>query len=221
MISAREMGVVLYRLTASGMVFASQDQEVVWAREVNRCVPGAVAGDLTAACDRLVDIRRESGVTRAVSVPELVAAVEAVRGGDRTLRRERLDAEIAARGEFVPVGLGGEPVVEARWRRAAQDAVMGGACRAEAEAAAWAVVGRRPPALIDGPDVLGGLTGAERARAVLARLAAGREGADTSNRHGEGSGAAQNMPDAPREGWADSGPATGRTANRPVGRVIV
>lgn len=58
-------------------------------------------------------------------------------------------------------------------------------------------------------------------RGCLARLAAGHEGADTSNRHGEGSGAAQNMRDAPREGWADSGPATGRTANRPVGRVIV
>ena len=134
-------------------------------------------------------------------------------------RNQRVADDESRHGRITAPNLGGQAAT--RWLQAVRRAVADGACRAEAEAAAWAAVGRRPPALIDGPDVLGGLTGAERARAVLARLAAGREGADTSNRHGEGSGAAQNMPDAPREGWADSGPATGRTANRPVGRVIV
>ena len=211
-VTAAAMTNMLNYLFAAGALNVRDDQPAVWVDYVGFACPDVRDQDLLPAARDA--IREWAGNNRSwqVDAARFAAAV-------RRVRNQRVADDESRHGQITAPNLDGQAAT--RWLQAVRRAVADGACRAEAEAAAWAVVGRRPPALIDGTDVLGGLTGAERARAVLARLAAGHEGADTSNRHGEGSGAAQNMPDAPREGWADSVPATGRTANRPVGRVIV
>jgi len=92
-------------------------------------------------------------------------AVDYVVDGARRLR-----AEESARGALIPDGLGADAKAELAWRKAAIAAVGRGASRAEAEALAWRTIGRRPPAVTAGRDVLGGLTGPDRAREVLRRL---------------------------------------------------
>ena len=121
------------------------------------------AAELRPACRDAVRAWATDGRAWRIDVERFAAAV-------RRARSERVRAEESARGALIPDRLGADAKAELAWRKAAIAAVGRGASRAEAEALAWRTIGRRPPAVTRGGDVLDGLTGPDRAREVLRRL---------------------------------------------------
>lgn len=181
-------GVLAYLLAAQAIT-ATDGQVVVWHDYLTHTVPGLDATELRPACRDAVRAWATDGRAWRIDVERFATAI-------RRARSERVRAEESARGALIPDGLGNDAKAELAWRKAAIAAVGRGASRTEAEAAAWHAVGRRPPAVTRGRDVLDGLTGPDRAREVLRRLktptgeAATAPGTGqnrpTLHRHGEG-----------------------------------
>lgn len=188
-------GVLAYLLAAQAIT-ATDGQVVVWHDYLTHTVPGLDAAELRPACRDAVRAWATDGRAWRIDVERFAAAI-------RRARSERVRAEESARGALIPDGLGADAKAELAWRKAAIAAVGRGASRAEAEAAAWRAVGRRPPAVTAGRDVLGGLTGPDRAREVLRRLKTPPGGVVTAP------GTGQNRPTVPAH---RSGPV--RPANR-------
>ena len=155
-------GVLAYLLAAQAIT-ATDGQVVVWHDYLTHTVPGLDAAELRPACRDAVRAWATDGRAWRIDVERFAAAV-------RRARSERVRAEESARGALIPDRLGADARAELAWRKAAIAAVGRGASRAEAEALAWRAIGRRPPAVTRGGDVLGGLTGPDRAREVLRRL---------------------------------------------------
>ena len=155
-------GVRAYLLAAQSIT-ATDGQVVVWHDYLTHTVPGLDAAELRPACRDAVRAWATDGRAWRIDVERFAAAV-------RRARSERVRAEESARGALIPDRLGADAKAELAWRKAAIAAVGRGASRAEAEALAWRTIGRRPPAVTRGRDVLDGLTGPDRAREVLRRL---------------------------------------------------
>lgn len=155
-------GVLAYLLAAQAIT-ATDGQVVVWHDYLTHTVPGLDAAELRPACRDAVRAWATDGRAWRIDVERFAAAV-------RRARSERVRAEESARGALIPDRLGADARAELAWRKAAIAAVGRGASRAEAEALAWRTIGRRPPAVTAGRDVLDGLTGPDRAREVLRRL---------------------------------------------------
>ena len=155
-------GVLAYLLAAQAIT-ATDGQVVVWHDYLTHTVPGLDATELRPACRDAVRAWATDGRAWRIDVERFAAAV-------RRARSERVRAEESARGALIPDRLGADAKAELAWRKAAIAAVGRGASRAEAEALAWRTIGRRPPAVTPGRDVLDGLTGPDRAREVLRRL---------------------------------------------------
>lgn len=155
-------GVLAYLLAAQAIT-ATDGQVVVWHDYLTHTVPGLDATELRPACRDAVRAWATDGRAWRIDVERFAAAV-------RRARSERVRAEESARGALIPDRLGADAKAELAWRKAAIAAVGRGASRAEAEALAWRTIGRRPPAVTHGRDVLDGLTGPDRAREVLRRL---------------------------------------------------
>lgn len=155
-------GVLAYLLAAQAIT-ATDGQVVVWHDYLTHTVPGLDAAELRPACRDAVRAWATDGRAWRIDVERFAAAV-------RRARSERVRAEESARGALIPDRLGADAKAELAWRKAAIAAVGRGASRAEAEALAWRTIGRRPPAVTAGGDVLDGLTGPDRAREVLRRL---------------------------------------------------
>lgn len=162
-VTQQDIAGVLAYLLAAQAITAADGQVVVWHDYLTHTVPGLDASELRPACRAAVKVWATDGRAWRIDVERFAAAI-------RRARSERVRAEEAARGMLIPDGLGGDAQAELAWRKAATAAVGRGASRAEAEARAWRAIGRRPPAVTGAPDVLGGLTGPERAREVLRRL---------------------------------------------------
>ena len=62
----------------------------------------------------------------------------------KRVRGERVYDEEQKNGPLIPAGLGDEPKVEMTWRNVAREAIRSGASRSDAEASAWAAIGRTP-----------------------------------------------------------------------------
>lgn len=155
-------GVLAYLLAAQAIT-ATDSQVVVWHDYLTHTVPGLDAAELRPACRDAVRAWATDGRAWRIDVERFAAAI-------RRARSERVRAEESARGALIPDGLGNDARAELAWRKAATAAVGRGASRPEAEALAWRTIGRRPPAVTRGRDVLDGLTGPDRAREVLRRL---------------------------------------------------
>lgn len=155
-------GVLAYLLAAQAIT-ATDGQVVVWHDYLTHTVPGLDATELRPACRDAVRAWATDGRAWRIDVERFAAAV-------RRARSERVRAEESARGALIPDRLGADAKAELAWRKTAIAAVGRGASRAEAEALAWRTIGRRPPAVTHGRDVLDGLTGPDRAREVLRRL---------------------------------------------------
>ncbi len=155
-------GVLAYLLAAQAIT-ATDGQVVVWHDYLTHTVPGLDAAELRPACRDAVRAWATDGRAWRIDVERFAAAI-------RRARSERVRAEESARGALIPDGLGDDAKAELAWRKAATAAVGRGASRPEAEALAWRTIGRHPPAVTAGRDVLDGLTGPDRAREVLRRL---------------------------------------------------
>ena len=162
-VTQQDIAGVLAYLLAAQAITATDGQVVVWHDYLTHTVPGLDAAELRPACRDAVRAWATDGRAWRIDVERFAAAV-------RRARSERVRAEESARGALIPDRLGADAKAELAWRKAAIAAVGRGASRAEAEAWAWRTIGRRPPAVTRGGDVLGGLTGPDRAREVLRRL---------------------------------------------------
>lgn len=162
-VTQQDVAGVLAYLLAAQAITATDGQVVVWHDYLTHTVPGLDAAELRPACRDAVRAWATDGRAWRIDVERFAAAV-------RRARSERVRAEESARGALIPDRLGADARAELAWRKAAIAAVGRGASRAEAEALAWRTIGRRPPAVTRGGDVLGGLTGPDRAREVLRRL---------------------------------------------------
>lgn len=195
-VTQQDIAGVLAYLLAAQAITATDGQVVVWHDYLTHTVPGLDAAELRPACRDAVRAWATDGRAWRIDVERFASAI-------RRARSERVRAEESARGVLIPDGLGDDAKAELAWRKAATAAVGRGASRPEAEALAWRTIGRRPPAVTAGRDVLGGLTGPDRAREVLRRLKtpAGEAAAAP--------GTGQNRPTVPAH---RSGPV--RSANR-------
>lgn len=162
-VTQQDIAGVLAYLLAAQAITATDGQVVVWHDYLTHEVPGLDSCELRPACRDAVRAWATDGRAWRIDVERFAAAV-------RRARSERVRAEESARGVLIPDGLGDDAKAELAWRKAATAAVGRGASRPEAEALAWRTIGRRPPAVTAGRDVLGGLTGPDRAREVLRRL---------------------------------------------------
>lgn len=162
-VTQQDIAGVLAYLLAAQAITATDGQVVVWHDYLTHTVPGLDAAELRPACRDAVRAWATDGRAWRIDVERFAAAV-------RRARSERVRAEESARGALIPDRLGADAKAELAWRKAAIAAVGRGASRAEAEALAWRTIGRRPPAVTHGRDVLDGLTGPDRAREVLRRL---------------------------------------------------
>lgn len=162
-VTQQDIAGVLAYLLAAQAITATDGQVVVWWDYLTHTVPGLDAAELRPACRDAVRAWATDGRAWRIDVERFAAAV-------RRARSERVRAEESARGALIPDGLGNDAKAELAWRKAAIAAVGRGASRAEAEVLAWRTIGRRPPAVTAGRDMLGGLTGPDRAREVLRRL---------------------------------------------------
>ena len=162
-VTQQDIAGVLAYLLAAQAITATDGQVVVWHDYLTHTVPGLDAAELRPACRDAVRAWATDGRAWRIDVERFAAAV-------RRERSERVRAEESARGALIPDRLGADAKAELAWRKAAIAAVGRGASRPEAEALAWRTIGRRPPAVTAGRDVLGGLTGPDRAREVLRRL---------------------------------------------------
>lgn len=162
-VTQQDIAGVLAYLLAAQAITATDGQVVVWHDYLTHTVPGLDAAELRPACRDAVRAWATDGRAWRIDVERFAAAV-------RRARSERVRAEESARGALIPDRLGADAKAELAWRKAAIAAVGRGASRAEAEALAWRTIGRRPPAVTRGRDVLDGLTGPDRAREVLRRL---------------------------------------------------
>jgi hypothetical protein len=195
-VTQQDIAGVLAYLLAAQAITATDGQVVVWHDYLAHTVPGLDAAELRPACRDAVRAWATDGRAWRIDVERFAAAI-------RRARSERVRAEESARGALIPDGLGNDAKAELAWRKAATAAVGRGASRPEAEALAWRTIGRRPPAVTAGRDVLGGLTGPDRAREVLRRLKTPAGEAATAP------GTGQNRPTVPTH---RSGPV--RPANR-------
>lgn len=195
-VTQQDVAGVLAYLLAAQAITATDGQVVVWHDYLTHEVPGLDASELRPACRDAVRAWATDGRAWRIDVERFASAV-------RRARSERVRAEESARGALIPDGLGDDAKAELAWRKAATAAVGRGASRPEAEALAWRTIGRRPPAVTAGRDVLGGLTGPDRAREVLRRLKT--PPGETAAAPGTG----QNRPTVPAH---RSGPV--RSANR-------
>jgi hypothetical protein len=195
-VTQQDIAGVLAYLLAAQAITATDGQVVVWHDYLTHTVPGLDAAELRPACRDAVRAWATDGRAWRIDVERFASAV-------RRARSDRVRAEESARGALIPDGLGDDAKAELAWRKAATAAVGRGASRPEAEVLAWRTIGRRPPAVTAGRDVLGGLTGPDRAREVLRRLKtpAGEAAAAP--------GTGQNRPTVPAH---RSGPV--RSANR-------
>ena len=139
-VTQQDIAGVLAYLLAAQAITATDGQVVVWHDYLTHTVPGLDAAELRPACRGAVRAWATDGRAWRIDVERFAAAV-------RRARSERVRAEESARGALIPDGLGND-----------------------AKALAWRTVGLRPPAVTTGRDVLGGLTGPDRAREVLRRL---------------------------------------------------
>lgn len=162
-VTQQDVAGVLAYLLAAQAITATDGQVVVWHDYLTHTVPGLHTAELRPACRDAVRAWATDGRAWRIDVERFAAAV-------RRARSERVRAEESARGALIPDRLGADAKAELAWRKAAIAAVGRGASRAEAEALAWRTIGRRPPAVTAGGDVLDGLTGPDRAREVLRRL---------------------------------------------------
>ncbi len=162
-VTQQDVAGVLAYLLAAQAITATDGQVVVWHDYLTHTVPGLDTAELRPACRDAVRAWATDGRAWRIDVERFAAAV-------RRARSERVRAEESARGALIPDRLGADAKAELAWRKAAIAAVGRGASRAEAEALAWRAIGRRPPAVTHGRDVLDGLTGPDRAREVLRRL---------------------------------------------------
>lgn len=195
-VTQQDIAGVLAYLLAAQAITATDGQVVVWHDYLTHTVPGLDAAELRPACRDAVRAWATDGRAWRIDVERFAAAI-------RRARSERVRTEESARGALIPDGLGANAKAELAWRKAAIAAVGRGASRPEAEALAWRTIGRRPPAVTAGRDVLGGLTGPDRAREVLRRLKTPPGGVATAP------GTGQNSPTVPAH---RSGPV--RPANR-------
>ena len=162
-VTQQDVAGVLAYLLAAQAITATDGQVVVWHDYLTHTVHGLDTAELRPACRDAVRAWATDGRAWRIDVERFAAAV-------RRARSERVRAEESARGALIPDRLGADAKAELAWRKAAIAAVGRGASRAEAEALAWRAIGRRPPAVTHGRDVLDGLTGPDRAREVLRRL---------------------------------------------------
>lgn len=163
MITPRDAADAVTYLVAAGATTARDAQGPVWADYLNDQVPGGPdAGELRPACRAAIRAWQDAGRTWQINVEHLTQAI--LKG-----RSEWIRAEEDAHGRLHPVGLDREPDVANRWVQAARRAVGTGLDRADAERLAWQTIGRTPPP----PEIsMDNLVGPEKARAVLAAIAA-------------------------------------------------
>ena len=140
-VTQQDIAGVLAYLLAAQAITATDGQVVVWHDYLTHTVPGLDACELRPACRDAVRAWATDGRAWRIDVERFASAV-------RRARAERVRAEESARGALIPDGLGNDAKAELAWR----------------------AVGLRPPAVTTGRDVLGGLTGPDRAREVLRRL---------------------------------------------------
>lgn len=193
-VTQQDVAGVLAYLLAAQAITATDGQVVVWHDYLTHTVPGLDAAELRPACRDAVRAWATDGRAWRIDVERFAAAV-------RRARSERVRAEESARGALIPDRLGADAKAELAWRKAAIAAVGRGASRAEAEALAWRTIGRRPPAVTRGRDVLDGLTGPDRAREVLRRLKTPTGEAATAP------GTGQNGVEVPAYGYGSVRPA--------------
>ncbi|WP_136314333.1 hypothetical protein [Actinomyces procaprae] len=163
MITPRDAADAVTYLVAAGATTARDAQGPVWADYLNDQVPGGPdTGELRPACRAAIRAWQDAGRAWQINVEHLAQAI-------RRGRSERIRAEEDARGPLRPAGLDHEPDLANRWIQAARRAVGTGQDRAAAEQHAWRAIGRQPPP----PEIsMDNLVGREKARAVLAAIAA-------------------------------------------------
>ncbi len=124
-------------LVAIGATTAKDGQGQAWADWVNHEVPQAQPSELLEAT-RLA-IRLWKGQDRAYQV-DATHLSDAL----KQLRAERI-SKAENESPVLPEGLEDEPTVERRWINYAKDNIRAGMPRGQAEARAWASIGRTPP----------------------------------------------------------------------------
>lgn len=137
MITEVQAADVVTYLVAIGATTAKDAQGQAWADWVNDEVPEAQPAELLEAT-RLA-IRLWKGQDRAYQV-DATHLSDAL----KQLRAERI-SKAENEKPVLPEGLEDEPTVERRWINAAKAHIRAGTPRAQAEARAWASIGRTPP----------------------------------------------------------------------------
>lgn len=128
-------------LVAIGATTAKDGQGQAWADWVNHEVPEAQPAELLEAT-RLA-IRLWKGQDRAYQV-DATHLSDAL----KQLRAERI-SKAENMSPVLPEGLEDEPTVERLWINAAKDNIRAGMPREQAEACAWASIGRTPPPTLE------------------------------------------------------------------------
>lgn len=141
MITAADAQAALDMLRGAGIPGLREARADIWAAAIN-AAPGldAEGRDLPPAAIALAAAHRGPA-----SVGHLIDAIRERRAAGRAAARERIRAEVQARGPLIPHGLSDDVGAELAWRRAATRAVGAGATREQAEARAWRAIGRTPP----------------------------------------------------------------------------
>ena len=137
MITEMQAADAITYLVAIGATTAKDGQGQAWADWVNHEVPEAQPAELLEATRLAIRIWKGQGKTYQVDATHLSDAL-------KQLRAERISKAENIR-PVLPEGLEDEPTVERRWINTAKDNIRAGMPRAQAEARAWASIGRTPP----------------------------------------------------------------------------
>lgn len=141
MITEMQAADAITYLVAIGATTAKDGQGQAWADWVNHEVPEAQPAELLEAT-RLA-IRLWKGQDRAYQV-DATHLSDAL----KQLRAERI-SKAENMSPVLPEGLEDEPTVERLWINAAKDNIRAGMPREQAEACAWASIGRTPPPTLE------------------------------------------------------------------------
>ena len=106
----------------------------VWADYINNAIPDCQPRDLLPACREAVRTWAQDQRAWRIDTERYARAI-------RTVRHSRVEEATGGR-PLLPDGID-DPEVELEWRRAARAALIAGATRDQAEAAAWDQINRR------------------------------------------------------------------------------
>ena len=128
MITPMQAADAINYLFAAQAISVVDNQDAVWADYINDAIPDCQPTDLLPACREAVRTWAQDQRAWRIDTERYTRAI-------RTVRHRRVEEATGGR-PLLPDGID-DPEVELEWRRAARAALIAGAPRDQAEAAAW------------------------------------------------------------------------------------